>query len=188
LHALSELGWSRHPRFQEAIAWLDEGSARSQNGGWPAVARRGLGRECPVTAVAALAALAASGETRRESLSSRAELSLKRILEDQPAYLEKLSHPSLGRTDLAEILWVLARVGSRLSSPMTAALERLQRKQDEGARWRIESTVPKTLAKAIPVTVGEPSGWLTLKALVAIMHYGVEANLPRLYPEKPRVS
>jgi len=58
LHALAELGWCRHPRFQEGLAWLEE-EADFDDG----VARG-------VTAAALLGALSACPDLRRPALRS----------------------------------------------------------------------------------------------------------------------
>ena len=181
LQALGELGWCRHARFQEGLAWLEEEAPFSSTGGWRVVGRRAPTGECAVTAVALLAALTACDQGSREVLRERAAASLERAL----AAKGVLGHPCLGRTDSAEILWTLARACMPLTLGMGPALTRLQRTQDAGARWRRMVRVPSSLpAGEIPGVLG-PSGWLTLKAVVALMHYAVAAELPRLYPEKP---
>jgi len=185
LQALAELGWCRHPRFQEALAWIEEGAARTSSGGWEAPQGGGLGAECLVTAAATLGALTACEEVRRTSLKTRAVESLTRGLQAGNANLARLGHPCLGRTDLAEIMWALSRVDAKLGPSMIEALGLLQRKQDDGARWRQGFPVPKTLPTAVTLDVGAPSRWLTLKVMVAVMHYGVAAGLPRLFPAKP---
>jgi len=181
LHTLAELGWCRHARFQEGLAWLQEEAPRSPTGGWRVVNRRTRSGECAVTAVALLAALTACDQGSREVLSERAVASLERTL----AAKGGLGHPCFGRTDSAEILWALARAEMPLTPGMVQALGQLQRTQDAGARWRRSVRVPSSLpADGVP-GCSEPSGWLTLKAVVALMHFAVAAKLPRLYPEKP---
>ena len=138
-----------------------------------------------MTAVALLAALIVCDQGSREVLSERAVASLERALAAKGDRPTRLGHPCLGRTDSAEILWVLARAGMPLTLGMGPALARLQRTQDAGARWRRMIRVPSSLPAGGVPGVLEPSGWLTLKAVVAVMHYAVAADLPRLYPEKP---
>jgi hypothetical protein len=82
-------------------------------------------------------------------------------------------------------MWALSRVDAKLVPSMIEALGLLQRKQDDGARWRQGFPVPQTLPTAVRLEVGAPSRWLTLKVMVAVMHYGVAAGLPRLFPAKP---
>jgi hypothetical protein len=185
LQALAELGWCGHPRFQEALAWIEDGASRTSSGGWQVAPRREGGVECLVTPVATLAALAACEGVRRPSLRSRAVDSLTRGLQTVSTSLKRLGHPCLGRTDLAEIMWALARVDAKLVPSMIVALGLLQGRQDDRARWHRSFPVPTTLPIALSPEVGEPSRWLTLKGIVAVMHYGVAARLPRLFPEKP---
>jgi len=185
LQALAKLGWCRHPRFQEGLAWLEEGAASTAHGGWPIEGRRHTGNECVVTAVAVLGTLAVCSEHRRVALSSRAVESVLRSLGGLRRSLMRLGHPCLARTDLAEILWVLARSEVPLTARMVPALAILQRKQGEGGRWRREVPVPSSLPIGGRPRAGMPSRWVTLKCSVALMRYAVEAKLPRMYPAKP---
>jgi hypothetical protein len=185
LHALAELGWCRHPRFQEGLAWLEEGTAPTREGGWPIEGRRQSGNECVVTAVAVIELLSACSDLRRDALSSRAVESVTRSLVDLYGGLQRLGHPCLARTDLAEILSALARSDVSLRAQLIPALQILQRKQRDGGRWRREVSVPASLPAERRPQVGSPSRWVTLKSAVALMHYAVDAGLPRMYPKKP---
>lgn len=186
LHTLAELGWWRHSRFQEGLAWLEEGAVSTPHGGWAITARGQTSDECVVTAVAVLETLVASSEQRRVALHSRAVESVMRFLGGLRRGSLRLGHPCLARTDLAEILWALARAKHPLRTQMIPALESLQRKQRHGGRWRREVSVPVSLPIDRRPPVGSPSRWVTLKSAVALMHYAVEAGLPRMYPEKPK--
>jgi len=186
LQALAELGWCRHPRFEEGLAWLEEAAQVASEGGWAKIGRdQTAGDECAVTPVAILAALTACGPSRRRALRERARASLKRVLGRGSEGLACLGHPCLDRTDPAEVIWALARSETPWGPAMTAALEDLQRKQDGIARWLREEAIPS----GHPVDDGDRDGglsrWVTLKAVVAVMHFAVEAGLPRFYPEKP---
>jgi hypothetical protein len=66
------------------------------------------------------------------------------------------------------------------------ALQVIQRKQRHGGRWRREVSVPASLPVDRRPRVGSPSRWVTLKSAVALMHYAVDAGLPRMYPQKPQ--
>ncbi len=177
LQAVTELGWWRHPRCQEAVAWLEEPGIPWGDGGGRAV-----------TAVAALTALTTAGETRRPALRERALAELGAAVAGQvrPA-LRRLGHPNLGRTDLAELLAALALAGAPWSPALTPALSGLQRLQIDGGRWRRTAPVPASL----PIPPGKrprpgaPSRWVTLRASVGLMNYSVEAGLTRLFPRKP---
>ena len=185
LHGLAELGWCRHPRFQEGLAWLEDGDANHPDGGWRVVGRRSVAGECGVTAVALLGALTACVDRPRQVLRGRAVESLMRIIGTAGGAPARLGHPDLGRTDEAELLWVLARAGAPLEPGMVLALKRVQQRQMEGGRWRREIPVPGSLPVGLEREVGSPSRWVTLRCVVALMTYAVEARLPRLYPIKP---
>lgn len=186
LHALAELGWCRHPRFQEGLAWLEEGTAPTRDGGWLIEGRRQSGNECVVTAVAVLELLCACSEMHRDALSSRAVESVMRSLGDLYGGLQRLGHPCLARTDVAEIVWALARRDVPLRAQVIPALQVLQYKQRRGGRWRREVSVPASLPVEGRPRVGSPSRWVTLKSVVALMRYAVDAGLPRMYPQKPQ--
>jgi len=185
LHGLAELGWRRHPRFQEGLAWLEDGGENHPGGGWWVVDRGSASGECVVTAVALLGVLTASAGLGREILKTRAVASLERAMAATVKGSSRLGHPCLGRTDDAEILWALARAAVPLEPEMVPALRRVQRRQLDGGKWRRDVAVPKSLEVVPEGGVGFPSRWVTLKCVVALMTYAVDARLPRMYPEKP---
>jgi hypothetical protein len=177
LEALAGLGFWRHSRFQEALAWLEEGDTS-----W------GDDRRLrSVTAVATLTAMAGAPARRRPSLVARAtDEVMDRIGANLRARL-RLGHPNLGRTDIAEMLWTLARAGVPFDRRMAPALGRLQSAQDRKGRWRRTVAVPPSLP--VPGSwrkrSGRPSRWVSLRATVGILRYAVDAGLPRLFPAKP---
>jgi hypothetical protein len=185
LQALAELGWCHHQRFQEGLAWLEEGDAGHRDGGWRCWRRQMSSAECDVTPVALLAALAACGGRKRTLLKDRATASIIRIMSSTDSVGGDYGHPCLGRTDEAEVLWSLAKAETPLEPAMVPALLSLQARQADGARWRRDNAVPRSLGIAGEAAVGRPSRWVTLKCVVALMTYAVEAQLPRLYPPKP---
>ena len=173
LHALADLGWCRHPRFQEGLAWIEEEADFDDR-----VA-------CGVTAVALLGALTACSDQRRPALRSRAVSSILRALVEGRQSLSRLGHPCLGRTDLAEMLWALARADVSFTPEMGPALARLQRRQIEGGQWRRDAPVPVSLPVRVDAAGGNPSQWVSLRCVTALMRYAVDAKLPRVYPAKP---
>ena len=185
LCALGELGWCRHPRFQEALAWFEEGDLQHDAGGWRATSRGLENEECAVTAVSLLRVLTACGDHRRHALRDRAVGSLIRIVGAAGRAPSPLGHPCLGRTDDAEIVSTLARALVPFDPKIVGAVSHLQRRQLEGGRWRRGIPVPKSLPTAVDGDLGDPSRWVTLKCVVALMAYAVEAGLPRMYPQKP---
>ena len=185
LHGLAELGWCRHPRFQEGLAWLEDGDGNHPDGGWLVVGRQSVTGECNVTAVALLGALTARVDRPRQVLRERAVEALVRAIGTQDAVPNRCGHPCLARTDEVELLWALARAGVPLEPVMVRALKRVQQRQMDGGRWRRDVPVPKSLAVPVGFAPGSPSRWVTLKSVVALMAYAVEAKLPRMYPAKP---
>jgi hypothetical protein len=175
---VAEIGWVRHPRCQEGLAWLEE----------PTTSWGSREAERAVTAVATLAALAAEPGLRRPPLERRAVDALLEVLSPGGrGALRRLGHPNLGRTDLAEILWALAMAGVPASPALRGSLRRLQDLQRSDGRWRRTAAVPATLPlePACRPRTGEESRWITLRATVALLHYAVEVGLPRLFPTKP---
>ena len=96
----------------------------------------------------------------------------------------RLGHPCFGRTDLAEMLWALARADVGFAPEMGPALGKIQRKQMPGGIWRREEGPPVTLPIGTTRLMGRPSQWVTLRCVTALMRYAVDAGLPRMYPEK----
>jgi hypothetical protein len=185
LQGLGELGWCRHPRFQEGLAWLEEGGLDDAAGGWRAIDRGRTSGECVVTAVAILGALTACADHRRKALMGRAIDSVIRALAAPRTTRTLFGHPCMGRTDEAEMLWALARAAAPFEAPMVSALNRIQKKQLEGGRWRCDMAAPSSLPIAAATPRLELSRWLTLKCVVALLAYAVDAQLPRVYPPKP---
>jgi hypothetical protein len=138
-----------------------------------------------VTAVALLGAVTACGDSRRQVLKERAVFSVMRSLATTARVPTRLGHPCLGRTDEAELLSMLARAAVSLKPEMVGALKRVQRRQVDGGKWRREVPIPRSLAVPVVGALGDPSRWITLKCVVALMAYAVEAQLPRMYPQKP---
>jgi hypothetical protein len=179
LQALAGLGWCRHPRFLEALAWLEQEISM-----WEVEPTSA----CAVTSVGVMATLAACPMLRRATLLDRVTASLERELgRDGDRVHRRLGFPNLLRTDLAEMLWVLARAGAPYDARMADALRWLQGIQRDGGRWPRQHPVPRTLpiGDAERPSPGQASRWLTLRAVVAITTYAVATGLPRLFPAKP---
>jgi hypothetical protein len=188
LQALAELGWCRHQRFQEGLAWLEEGDAEHRDGGWRCWRRQASSGECDITPVALLAALSACGDVKRTRLKDRATASIIRIMSSTESVVGDSGHPCLGRTDEAEVLWSLAKSETSLQPAMASVLRRLQSRQADGGRWRRSAPVPRSLGVARDAQAGKPSRWVTLKCVTALMAYAVDAQLPRMYPHRPPSS
>lgn len=168
LEAMIALGWEKHPRVQEWLAWFEATK------GWNA------------DPVAAAAVLAASSGQVRPVLEQRAVDSLgRRLAASRGKDLASLGHPNLLRTDLAEIFANLAAAGVEFRSEWRRSLEKLQIRQGEKGRWSRSSPLPRTLSFG---EHDQPSRWITLKATKALLAYAVDAGLMRLFPQPPHLS
>jgi len=180
VQASIELGFGRHLRVQEALAWMGEAP-----GAWS-----GDRRQRAVAGVALSAALATRPDLGRQPLRDRAAAAVLDALADGDPALDRPGHPNLVRTGLVELLWALARARVPFERRLAEPVARLQRLQGEGGRWRRLSPRPPSLP--IPSDsrsrVGATCRWVTLHAVVAINAYAVAACLPRLYPQPPAPS
>ena len=169
VQAVCFLGWGRHLRVQEALAWLEEGALPTLRGG--------------SRAVVAVAALRAAAETGRRALLAKAGGVLVDWLGTRSVRgASSFGHPRLTSTDQLEALWALARAGHPWDERLGPSLRRLQEAADAEGRWWRRDPTPRTLP--IPAVPG-PSRWLTLRAAVAVTTYAVSARLPRLFPAAP---
>ena len=99
-------------------------------------------------------------------------------------------HPNLARTDLAELLWALARAGVPFEAGLAAPVARLQRLQGLGGRWPRRAPRPASLPlpSRFRAEADQCCQWVTLRAVVAINAYAVDALLPRLFPSLPAAA
>jgi len=177
--AMARFGYAHHPRVREAVAWLAERDGGS--GLWSCPELRHLvGGACPVAAVALLrfvGELPPSERSQVARLSKRAGQGLVErglFLEgNAPRGWRTFAHPTLGRTDLLDALWALARLGWPAEPPVLAALLAVLGRQDSGGRWAPQQAAP------FGEPVGQPSRWLTLKGLVAVAAYGDALGVAR---------
>lgn len=169
--AMTRCGFGRHPRVQEAVAWL---AARGGAGGWSCPDLRHLVvGECPHAAVWVLKTVVESPEGDRHRLAALGERAARWLEERElllappaPPGWRRYGYPCLSQSDVLETLATLARFRWRLSPGLLAALETVLRQQDEGGRWVV--TRPSPFGEE----PGTPSRWLTLEALVAVAVYG----------------
>ncbi len=176
--ALVRCGFGRHPRVQEAVAWL---AARERESGWACPDLRHLvGGACPHAAVWVLKTVVECNESDRRRLAplatrAAAWLVERELLREGPAPpgWRRFGYPCLGRSDMLEALSTLARWGYPAAEPVCKALAVVLARQDEGGRWRAERAAP--LGES-PATA---SRWLTLEALVALAAYGDAVSVQR---------
>ncbi len=169
--ALTRFGFGHHPRVREAVAWL--AARQTEHGGWACPELRHLmAGGCPVTAVAVLRLVSDTPVADRrplEALRQRAAawlVGLGLFLSGPaPAGWWSYAHPCLGRTDLIDTLAALARSGWPASDVVRVAMGQVLDRQTPDGRWLQRGRVPFGEA------YGEPSRWVTLKALVALAAY-----------------
>ena len=169
--ALVRCGFGRHPRVQEAVAWL---AARGGEGGWSCPDLRHLvSGACPHAAVWALKTVVESNDSDRRRLAPLATAAATWLVErglllegPAPPGWRRFGYPCLGQSDMLEALATLARWGYPPVASVRAALGVVLARQDEGGRWLVERATP------LGEGVGTVSRWLTLEALVAVATYG----------------
>jgi len=115
LETMIALGWLKHPRVQEWLAWFEA------TDDW---------HDDPVVCAAVLGSAAG-----RETLSESAVGGITRALTRARGDLRNPAHPNLEKTDLAEILAGLASAGIRWRPDWRTGLADLQALQDDRGRW-----------------------------------------------------
>lgn len=73
------------------------------------------------------------------------------------------------QTDALEMLGIMTKLSYR-DERMREAVDLVVSKQDEQGRWKLESTFNGRVHTNIE-RKGEPSKWITLKALTALKNY-----------------
>lgn len=169
--ALVRGGFGRHPRVQEAVAWL---AARPGERGWACPDLRHLvAGACPHAAVWVLKTVVESSEADRRRLAPLATRAVTWLVEREllregpaPRGWRRFGYPCLGQSDMLEALATLARWGAPASPAICRALTAVLARQDANGCWHVDRVAP----------FGEPAGvasrWLTLEALVALAVYG----------------
>jgi hypothetical protein len=183
--AMIRLGYSDHPRVQQAVDWIttyqrfDDAETEAPTG-WPYDHfEMCWGRHtCSMGIVKALKGLAELGwghsaEVDR-TLEEGAEWLLKHHVHKRSHNLERdskpgwrrLGFPRMYQTDVLEILLLLTRLG--FADPrMAEAFEILEKKRDSSGRWILQDSFNPRFSEPIEV-VGEPSRWVSLAALEAL--------------------
>jgi hypothetical protein len=197
VYSLIRLGLLDDPRVRRAIDWIttcqrfDDGDGEAPTG-WPYHVEMCWGRHtCHMGAAKTLKALAEipperrSPEVRR-TLAAGAEYFLRHhvhrrshdLTRDSKAGWRRFGFPLMYQTDVLELLGILTRLGREgattpagapvLGDPrMDEALALVASKADAQGRWKLQNTFNGRFVIDIE-TKGEPSRWVTAKALEAL--------------------
>jgi hypothetical protein len=168
--ALVRLGFGRHARVREAVAWL----AAHRGEGWSCAEERHLVDGCClVTAVAVLRVVGHHPPEERSALMTLADRAAGWLEQrgffctgPAPHGWWELAHPCLYRVDALDALAALAKLGRRPSAGVLAALLGLLARQDTRGRWEQQVQVP------FGEPSGKPSRWVTLKAVTTLATFG----------------
>jgi hypothetical protein len=189
LWCLVRFGWLEDPRVQQGLSCIttyqrfDDGIKNAPQG-WPySVSDKCWGRHtCHLGVVKALKALSEVPPDRRTppmqaTIENGAEFLLRHHIYRKSHDLSQVAMPewlSLGfprfwDSDILEILGILTRLGYR-DERMNEALEILSAKQDGEGHWGLESSWNGRMLVRVEKE-GEPSKWITLKALCCLKPY-----------------
>ena len=182
VYSLIRLGMLDDPRVRRAVDWITtyqrfddaEGDAP---GGWPYHVEMCWGRHtCHMGAVKALKALAEIPPERRSpaverTLADGVEFLLRHhvhrrshdLARDSKPGWRRFGFPLMYQTDVLEILAILTELGVR-DERMDEALALVAGKADAQGRWKLQSTFNGRFVADIEAK-GEPSRWITLRAL-----------------------
>ncbi len=183
VYALTKLGYTNDSRVQTALEWIityqraDDGIEEAPAGGrydrWVMCWGR---HTCHMGAAKALKALAAIPPEKRSSGNIKktneiVDYFLKHHIYKKSHSLDEISRPGwlkLGfplmyQTDILELLGIFAEL--RITDPrLTDAIEIIKRKQMADGKWRLENSNNGKMLVNIEKK-GQPSKWITLKAL-----------------------
>lgn len=169
--ALVRFGFGHDARVREAVAWLAE--RERERVGWSCPDLRHLvDGGCAVAAAAALRLAALLGRQWRQVAEALASRGSQWLLERElfaakptPRGWLKFCHPTLGRTDLLDALYGMARCRLPADEVVKRAVRTVLACQDEDGRWSQGKPVPDGEAE------GAPSRWVTFKAMVVVATY-----------------
>ncbi len=182
--SLIRLGMLDDPRVQAGVDWLttyarfDDGDGEAPTG-WPYVpAEPCWGRHtCHMGVVKTLKALAEIPPERRSpavqgTLDEGVEFMLRHhvhkrshdLTKDSKPGWKRLGFPRMYQTDVLEILGILAKLGRLGDERAREALDLVASRANTQGRWKLQDTLNGKFVVDIE-TKGEPSRWVTLKAL-----------------------
>ena len=189
VYSLIKLGYLEDERVQRAIEWIitwqraDDAEGEVQAGVMYDRFKNCFGSHtCHMGAAKALKALEAippekrSGKTE-EKISQLTEYFLKHHLYKKSHNLDEISRPGwlkLGfplmyQTDILELLGIFTDLGIK-DKRLCSAVDILKSKRGEDGRWKLESTSNGKMLFTIEKK-GEPSKWITLRALKVLKEW-----------------
>ncbi len=187
--SLIRLGYLDDPRVQAGIDWInryqrfDDAEGEGAPAGWPYDKYETCWgkHSCHMGAAKALKALAEIPQQKRDAKSevtikAGAEYFLKHHIYKRSHNLGRVSKPGwmhfgfplMYQTDALEVLEILSKLGK--DERMQEAVDLVVSKQDEKGRWKLENTFNGRFQVNIE-RKGEPSKWITLKALMALKRF-----------------
>jgi hypothetical protein len=188
--SLIRLGYLEDPRVEEAIEWINtyqrfddaDGAGAPAGGPYDRLVPCFGKHSCHMGAAKALKALAEVPPNQRAAkteatIKASAEYFLKHHIYKKSHDLSKVSKPGwlkfgfplMYQTDALELLGILAKLGYK-DERMQEAVDLVVSKQDIQGRWKLENTFNGKTQVSIE-SQGQPSKWITLKALTALKHY-----------------
>lgn len=187
--SLIRLGYLEDDRVQKALGWIrlyqrtDDGEGKVPKGDFYDRYKNCFGSHtCHMGAAKALKALAAIPADKRTretelKLGELTEYFLKHHLFKKSHSLDEISRPGwlkLGfplmyQTDILELLGIFADLGIK-DQRLSEAVDILKSKQGQDGKWKLESTSNGRMLVTIEKK-GEPSKWITLRALKVLKHW-----------------
>ena len=194
--SLVRLGYRDDQRLQRAVDWIttwqrfDDAEGEAPTGGPYDRYEMCWGRHtCHMGAVKALKGLAEIPAGHRspavaQTLAAGTEYILRHhvhkrsrdLTRDSKPGWRRFGYPLMYQTDVLEILGILAKLGMLMEGVRDErsqeAIDLVRTKQAAGGRWRLENTFNGKMLVDIE-TKGEPSRWITLKALQVLKAAGL---------------
>lgn len=186
--SLIRLGYLEDSRVQAGIDWIttyqrfDDGDGAPKNWPYDKLMMCFGKHSCHMGAAKALKAMAEIPIEKRSSetqafIKNGAEYFLKHHVFKRSHDLSKVSKlgwlkfsfPLMYQDDVLEVLGILTKLGFK-DERMHEAVDLVLSKQNELGRWKLESTFNGRFQTNIE-RKGEPSKWITLKALTALKYF-----------------
>jgi hypothetical protein len=88
----------------------------------------------------------------------------------KPGWL-RFGFPRSYNPDLLEAMYALAELGVKHDPAMDDALDHIERKRLKGGQWKMDESLNGKMMADVE-RKGEPSKWITLRALTVLQHFG----------------